>query len=623
MSAITTCLRQSIPGYGLKGNNPRTVRMCNDVAGHAKGGPLNSTYLEVGIGLAVVFFVVATLADGLNEILSRLLNTRAKALWGGLTGLLSDQSEQKPDLGIGFIVKSIPPSWLGGLDFRPRIAGDAIGAVDRMKLIEWIVTGKDRVPEERRATARRAFDRVYDRAVLPAKVQLRSKDAKLRWWLEKVDDEKLLALARDLHMEYGDVEILYPPLQEPEVRRRLLPHHLAGNDDGRMKVAEWLVKLPLDTKADLLARHLPITATIMAVLTGDNRDEARRLGQMTNDQQRYLDQDPGLGKTLNLMRSVDGHRLVSAYLLVHHTEVPTTAELSRWLFGLPIADQLGLMQQSTMTGRYLTSAARAAALLGSASVSGLDYVRNQGRRTKVWWMDGRTFGSALWELAKDRLPETGPQDRPGERLETDATEGVRVLAEEWRGTPLGDYLASTALDRARSVDQFVANAGAWFDGQMDQLSLSYRRNVKYVLGAMGFAMALLFNLNALGLATALINDADARATLDAYSQSLLANGCGGGGGAGAGDDEAGSEEGGSVDLTACSEAAQKVDAQLDELRTLDDLGVPLLSTDWRAWRGTPGPSELLGMAVTAVAVSFGGVFWYDFLKFLTGVRRRV
>ena len=575
---------------------------------------MNSTYLEVGIGLAVVFFVVATLADGLNEILSRLLNTRAKALWGGLTGLLSDHSERKPDLGIGFIVKSIPPSWLGGLDSRPRIVGDAISAVDRMKLIEWIITGKDQVPEARRAAAREAFDRVYERAVLPAKAQLRSKEAKLRWWLEKVDDEKLLALAHDLYMEYGDVEIIYPPLQEPEVRRRLLPHHLAGTDDGRMKVAEWLVKLPLDTKADLLARHLPINATIMAVLTGDNRDEVRRLGQMSNDQQRYLDQDPGLGKTLNLLRSVDGHRLVTAYLLVNHTEVPTTAELARWLFGLPIADQLHLMQQSTMTGRYLTSAARTAALLGSASVSGLDYVRNQGRRTKVWWMDGRTFGSALWELAKDRLPETGPGDGTGERLETDATEGVRVLAEEWRGTPLGDYLASTALDRARSVDQFVANAGAWFDGQMEQLSLSYRRNVKYVLGAMGFAMALLFNINAVGLATALINDADARATLDAYSQSLLANGCGSG--------EAGGDQA-DADITACSEAARKVDEQLDELRTLDDLGVPLLSTEWRAWRGTPGPSELLGMAVTAVVVSFGGVFWFDFLKFLTGVRRRV
>lgn len=574
---------------------------------------MNSTYLEVGIGLAVVFFVIATIADGLNEILSRLLNTRAKAMWGGLTGLLSDQTERKPDLGIGFIVKSIPPSWLGGMDFRPRVVGDVIGAVDRMKLIEWIVTGKDRVPEARRAAARQAFDRVYQRAVLPAKLQLRSREAKLRWWLEKVSDVELLALARDLYTEYGDVEIIYPPLQEPEVRRRLLPHLLAGTDDGRIRVAQWLVRLPLDTKADLLARHLPITPAVMAVLTGGNLDEAQRLGQMTNDQRRYLDQDPGFGKMLNLLRGADGHRLVSAYLLVNQSEVPSTDELARWLFDLPIADQLKLVQQSTMTGRHLTSAARTAALLGSASVSGLDYVRDQGRRTKVWWMDGRTFGSALWELAKERLPEPSLVAGQGDRLETDATEGVRVLAEEWRGTPLGDYLASTALDRARSVDQFVANAGAWFDGQMEQLSLSYRRNVKYVLGAMGFAMALLFNLNAVGLATALIDDADARATLDAYSQSLLANGCGGGG-------ERAEDR--AADAEACREAAQKVDEQLDELRTLDDLGVALLSTEWQAWRGMPAADELLGMAVTAVAVSFGGVFWFDFLKFLTGIRRR-
>ena len=365
---------------------------------------MNSTYLEVGIGLAVVFFVVATIADGLNEILSRLLNTRAKALWGGMAGLLSDHSERKPDLGIGFIVKSIPPSWLGGLDFRPRVVGHVLGAVDRMKLIEWIVTGKDLVPEERRAEARRAFDAVYNRAVLPAKAQLRSKEAKLRWWLEKVDDEKLLDLATELYAEYGNVEIIYPPLQEPDVRRRLLPHYLAGTDDGRLHVAEWLVRLPLEAKADLLARHLPITATVMEVLTGGNRDEVRRLGRMAGDRQRYLDQDPGLGKTVNLLRSADGHRLVDAYLLANHAEAPASGELAHWLFDLPIADQLQLMQRATMTGRYLTSAARTAALLGSASISGLDYVREQGRRTKVWWMDGRTFGSALWELAKDRLP---------------------------------------------------------------------------------------------------------------------------------------------------------------------------------------------------------------------------
>ncbi len=577
---------------------------------------MNSTYLEVGVGLAVVFFVVATIADGLNEILSRLLNTRAKALWGGLAGLLSDKSEKKPDLGVGFIVKSILPSWLGGLDFRPRVVGGALSAVDRMKLIEWIVTGKDLVPADQRAAARRAFDRVYDRAVLPARLQLRSREAKLRWWLEKIDDEQLMTLARELYGEYGNVEIIYPPLQEPDVRRRLVPHHLAGTDDGRMQVAQWLVRLPLESKADLLARHLPITASVMEVLTGGNRDEARRLGRMTNDQQRYLDQDPGLGKSVKLLRSPGGYRLVNAYLLANDAAVPTSAELAQWLFDLPIGEQLRLVQDATMTGRYLTSAARTAALLASASISGLDYVRDQGRRTKVWWVDGRTFGSALWELAKDRLPDDTDQSDgagPGDgRLETDATEGVRRLAAEWQGTPLGDYLASTAMDRARSVDQFVANAGTWFDGQMAQLSLSYRRNVKYVLGVMGFAMALLFNINAVGLAGALINDADARATLDAYSESLLANGCGGG-----------TADGGAADVAACSEAAAKVDEQLDELRALDDIGVPLVSTDWQAWRGVPDPVELLGMVVTAVAVSFGGVFWYDFLKFLTGVRRRI
>ena len=576
---------------------------------------MNSTYLEVGIGLAVVFFVVATVADGFNEILSRALNTRAKALWAALTGLLSDTSEEKPDIGVGFIVKSILPSWLGGLDFRPRVNGGALSAVDRAKLIDWIVTGKNHVEPQQREAAEAAFRTVTDRVNVAAKAQPRSRESRLRWWLEKADDEQLLQVAKELITQYGDVSILYPPLQETTVRQRLLPRYLADVDPHRADVAAWIARLPLDQKADYLAANLPVTDEVLTVLSEGNAHEESRLASLGNDKDRYRDHDPGLGKTISLLETRRGGRLTQGYIDAHRPAVPDADTMAAWLFQMPIRSQVELLQAATYTGEYLTAAARTASVLASASVSGLDYVRARGRRTKVWWVDGKSFGSALWEMAKERTPTaveagglaSGADGGSSAEL-SDTSAGVSRLAAEWRGTPLGDYLASTGLDRARSVDQFVSASGAWFDSQMDRLSLSYRRNVKWVLGFFGFFMALLFNLNAIGLTEALMDDAEARSTLDAYSQSILAGACG---------------DGTAVDSEACVEGATKVEARLDELRNLDDLGVPLLSDNWELWRGWPGPIDLLGMLVTAVAVSFGGVFWYDFLKYLTGVRRKI
>jgi len=60
---------------------------------------MESLYLEVGIGLVVVFVVVATVADGVNEVVTRLLNTRAKALWATIHGLLAAEVADRPHMG--------------------------------------------------------------------------------------------------------------------------------------------------------------------------------------------------------------------------------------------------------------------------------------------------------------------------------------------------------------------------------------------------------------------------------------------------------------------------------------------------------------------------------------------
>ncbi len=472
---------------------------------------MNSTYLEVGIGLVVVFFVLATIADGLNEIVSRTLNTRAKTLWATLTGLLTDSTELKPDTGFLFIFKAILPSWLGGLDFRPRVHDDILSAVDRVALVDWL----SKVRNDR--ATKPDVKAVLDEFKTGKRLQFRA-------LLETADDESLLQLAIKIYRAVGGLDIadVYPPLQSTTVRAELAPHY-------------------------------------------------------------YRDR----------------------YGIVPVGPPPDATALGQWLITQPLEAQLKLLAKTTASGRFVNAAARAAALLGSASIGGLDYVRRPGLRTKVFWLDGKAFGSAIWQIATERAPVNDA----GGPVGVDSVAMIENLAMEWQGTPLGDYLATAGVEHAENTDGFIDEVGAWFDGQMDRLSLTYRRNVRWVLAGFGLAMAIGFNVNAIGLTEALVHDAEARSVLTAFADSTVTKACGAGGEI-AGD---------------CTAAASDVSEQLDTLRSLDDQGIPVLSSNW-SWRGLEGITgwqQLLGMAVTAAAVSYGGAFWFDFLKYLTGVRRRV
>lgn len=77
---------------------------------------MNSVILEVGIGLALLFYVTATLVSGLAEGLTRMLNTRSKMLWAALERLLAPSTESSKAMGVPLIVKSL---WPWQKDARP------------------------------------------------------------------------------------------------------------------------------------------------------------------------------------------------------------------------------------------------------------------------------------------------------------------------------------------------------------------------------------------------------------------------------------------------------------------------------------------------------------------------
>jgi hypothetical protein len=60
-----------------------------------------SSIIDVVIGLAFVFFVCSLAVSGINELVRKLLNTRAKVLWTSISSMLEPsetavQSERTP-----------------------------------------------------------------------------------------------------------------------------------------------------------------------------------------------------------------------------------------------------------------------------------------------------------------------------------------------------------------------------------------------------------------------------------------------------------------------------------------------------------------------------------------------
>jgi hypothetical protein len=70
---------------------------------------MDSVVLEVAVGLALLYYVTATLVSGVAEGLTRLMNVRSKTLWSALGRMLDPQSSAGSSLGAPFVFQSLMP----------------------------------------------------------------------------------------------------------------------------------------------------------------------------------------------------------------------------------------------------------------------------------------------------------------------------------------------------------------------------------------------------------------------------------------------------------------------------------------------------------------------------------
>ncbi len=236
-------------------------------------------------------------------------------------------------------------------------------------------------------------------------------------------------------------------------------------------------------------------------------------------------------------------------------------------------------------------------LLATPSIRALDPVSEPGKPTKIDYIPSQVFATALLELAKIK----GSQD-------SDTVEQKLVqLASAYPNTPISTFAASIASGIGNDIDRFFDTAGSWFDGQMSRLSRIYRKNTRWILLLIGAFAALLFNVDAIQVGNTLRDDSNLRAGVLTISEQIGDNGV----------------------TAGCTVASDAQDRDLDcarqALSSLNGLHVPIIGTwTWETWKqGWTDNAfwHVLGLLLTAGAVSLGAPFWFDTLKRLSGFRR--
>ena len=151
-----------------------------------------------------------------------------------------------------------------------------------------------------------------------------------------------------------------------------------------------------------------------------------------------------------------------------------------------------------------------------------------------------------------------------------------------------------------SVEQLKAGIDAWYQSSMERVTGWYKRHVQLVGLALGFALAVVFNADTLGVANGLARDRAMATAFVAVAQGYSQRSTG---------------ETANKDFNALLQDVQN---------TSTPIGLPI------GWSARTIPSDasgwlikLIGFFLTAVATTLGSSFWFDLLKNLFLIRGSV
>lgn len=229
------------------------------------------------------------------------------------------------------------------------------------------------------------------------------------------------------------------------------------------------------------------------------------------------------------------------------------------------------------------------------------------------YIPSRTFALALWDMAL-----TGAQRAAG-AAQTVASVREAINANEY--VPAGVKRALLALvnDAGNDFEKARKNIEDWYDSAMDRASGWYKRRVHVILLVTGLIVSALINADSINIAKALMQNDALRQTLVKEAEETVAQPT-------PAPTPTPSDPAERARITA--ENAQAARAELDAL------GLPIgwvsaasdpTGADPRRFPGTAGGwiLKVLGLLITALAVSQGAPFWFDLLNKFIVIRSTV
>jgi hypothetical protein len=163
---------------------------------------------------------------------------------------------------------------------------------------------------------------------------------------------------------------------------------------------------------------------------------------------------------------------------------------------------------------------------------------------KPSYIPARTFSLALWNMATASAKKargafitsppgvvTSPPDAPDDVI-AGVTRDLKELRETIATLPDDELPKSlkqslvTLIDEAdNDFDRARSNVEKWYDDAMDRVSGTFRRRAQYILIGLGFAIALVMNVDSFNIFKALWNSGDLRTSVadvaETYAKSQL------------------------------------------------------------------------------------------------------
>lgn len=243
-------------------------------------------------------------------------------------------------------------------------------------------------------------------------------------------------------------------------------------------------------------------------------------------------------------------------------------------------------------------------------------------------------GKSMAELLHERLQEidhakrgrTSIADIPPARFAVAVMEiatehgGVEALMRDLDAlkSPFSRPLKAVWDRASHDLEAFRHGVEDWFDGEMERLSLLYRRYVRWVLVALGLAVTLVFSMDSLEYGKTLLRDNAYRSAVTAFGQSgpqalePLREQC-----------APGQDPYACVTDVLSTPAFVKIFTHAPVSVTMDAADGPAWGWhggDW--WQRLTSPGHWPGFLITLIALLFGAPFWWDILRRVSGLRAR-